>query len=282
MNVSIADAWNLGWKLAAVLQGRARPELLHTYSVERQAIAQELIDFDRQFSRAMSVPPRLGTEAHEDGSDATAYQQYFADQLRFTAGTATCYEASMITARPSFQHLATGFPVGMRFQSAPVVRIADARQVQLGHVSRADGAWRLFLFADSAVSAAASRWGRFCDYLASTSSPLRKFTRPGDSPDALIDVRAIFPRHYQHVVLDDLPHVLLPRKGRFELIDYEKVFCALPGEKNIFELRGIHREAGCVVVVRPDQFVAHVLPLDAYAELTDFFAGVLLEVGFPP
>ena len=32
MNVSMADAWNLGWKLAAVLRGTARPELLHTYS----------------------------------------------------------------------------------------------------------------------------------------------------------------------------------------------------------------------------------------------------------
>jgi phenol 2-monooxygenase len=39
MNVSMADAWNLGWKLAAVLRRRARPELLHTSSAERQAVA---------------------------------------------------------------------------------------------------------------------------------------------------------------------------------------------------------------------------------------------------
>ena len=32
MNVSMADAWNLGWKLGAVLRGRPSPELLHTYS----------------------------------------------------------------------------------------------------------------------------------------------------------------------------------------------------------------------------------------------------------
>ena len=54
MNVSMADAWNLGWKLAAVLRGTARPELLHTYSQERQAVAQELIDFDREFSALFS------------------------------------------------------------------------------------------------------------------------------------------------------------------------------------------------------------------------------------
>src|ERR671933_101232 len=35
MNVSMADAWNLGWKLGAVVSGRARPDLLRTYSQER-------------------------------------------------------------------------------------------------------------------------------------------------------------------------------------------------------------------------------------------------------
>src|SRR5262249_31908195 len=78
MNVSMADAWNLGWKLAAVLTGRARPELLHTYSQERQAVAQELIDFDREFSRRFST-----------GADPSEFQRYFRAQGRFTAGVAT-------------------------------------------------------------------------------------------------------------------------------------------------------------------------------------------------
>ena len=58
MNVSMADAWNLGWKLGTVLRGTARPELLHTYSAERQVIAQELIDFDREFARMFSAAPK--------------------------------------------------------------------------------------------------------------------------------------------------------------------------------------------------------------------------------
>jgi len=32
-----------------------------------------------------------------------------------------------------------------------------------------------------------------------------------------------------------------------------------------------------MVVVRPDQYVAHVLPLDAYAELSSFFAGFMRQ-----
>ena len=34
-----------------------------------------------------------------------------------------------------------------------------------------------------------------------------------------------------------------------------------------------------MVVVRPDQYVAHVLPLDAHAALAAYFAGFMLRVG---
>lgn len=277
MNVSLADAWNLGWKLAAVLRGRARPELLHTYSAERQPVARQLIDFDREFSKAMSARPNVdGTIETTVDDDAVAYQSYFAQQLRFTSGTDTCYDRSMITGASTFQHLATGFPVGMRFHSAQVVRLADARQVELGHVMRADGAWRLFLFGDKAAPERGSRLRSCCEYLSSCDSPLVRFTRPGERPDAVIDVRAVLAKSHREVALDQLPPLLLPRKGKFQLIDYEKVFCALPGEKSIFRQRGIDAEHGCAVIVRPDQFVAQVLPLDAVGEMTELFAGVLL------
>ena len=32
-----------------------------------------------------------------------------------------------------------------------------------------------------------------------------------------------------------------------------------------------------MVVVRPDQYVAHVLPLHEHEALTDFFAGILID-----
>jgi phenol 2-monooxygenase len=71
--------------------------------------------------------------------------------------------------------------------------------------------------------------------------------------------------------------VLLPRKGVFGLVDHEKGFCPDPGRGDVFDLRGIDRDAGCMVVVRPDQYVSAVLPLDAHEALADFFSGVLLD-----
>ena len=56
MNVSMQDAFNLGWKLASVLRDRCPPGLLHTYSAERRAIAKELIDFDREWASMLSAP----------------------------------------------------------------------------------------------------------------------------------------------------------------------------------------------------------------------------------
>jgi phenol 2-monooxygenase len=279
MNVSMADAWNLGWKLGTVLRGTARPELLDTYSAERQAVAEELIAFDREFARMFSAPPKESDDEAGHGVDPEEFKRYFVQQGRFTAGVATRYGPSMITAEPTHQHLAEGFPVGMRFHSAPVVRLADAKPEQLGHAARADGAWRLYLFADRADPASPdSRARQLLDVLASDKSPLARFTPAGADPDAVIDVRGVFQQAHQDLAVEALPSVLLPRKGPFGLVDYEKAFCPDPGS-DVFDLRGIDRATGCVVVVRPDQYVAHVLPLDEHQALDDFLAQVLVEAG---
>jgi phenol 2-monooxygenase (NADPH) len=278
MNVSMADAWNLGWKLGAVLRGTAKPELLHTYSGERRAVAKELIDFDREFSKRFSSRAKASGDAEGDGLDPEEFQQYFIAQGRFTAGVATRYAPSMITAEAGFQDLAEGFPVGMRFHSAPVVRLADAKPVHLGHVARADGAWRVYIFADqNDPTGAGSRARELCDFLASDASPIQRVTPAGAEPDSVIDVRAVFQQGHRDLALDQMPPVLLPRKGRFGLTDYEKIFCPDPGADDIFDLRGVNRDTGCMVVVRPDQYVSHVLPLHGHEALTEFFAGILID-----
>jgi phenol 2-monooxygenase (NADPH) len=278
MNVSMADTWNLGWKLAAVLRGTAKPELLHTYSQERQAIAKELIDFDREFSRLFSARRRDSGNGEGEDASPEEFQRYFIAQGRFTAGVATSYAPSMITAEATFQHLAKGFPVGMRFHSAPVIRLADAKPLHLGHVARADGAWRLYIFADqNDPTGANSRARALCEFLASDASPIKRFTPAGADPDSVIDVRAIFQQSHRELAVDKMPSVLLPRKGKFGLIDYEKMFCPNPNADDIFELRAVNRETGCIVVVRPDQYVSHALPLHEHEALTHFFARILIN-----
>ena len=279
MNVSMQDTFNLGWKLASVLQGKSSPALLHTYSAERHAIAKQLIDFDREFAKMFSAPPKGAETAEGEGVDPAEFQSYFVAQGRFTAGTATQYKPSLICGEPTFQHVAAGFVIGMRFHSAPVVRLVDAKPMQLGHAAGADGAWRLYVFADSRNPVdPASRIGALCKFLDTDKSPIKRFTPRGDDVDSVIDVRAIFQQGHRSLAINEMPPVLLPGKGRFGLIDYEKMFCPdFKGGDDIFDMRGVNRDQGCIVVVRPDQYIAHVLPLHAFDALADFFAEFMIE-----
>ena len=151
--------------------------------------------------------------------------------------------------------------------------------MQLGHAAGADGRWRIYAFADSRdPQDPASRIGALCNFLASDESPIKRFTPAGDDIDSVIDVRAIFQQGHRDLAVDAMPPVLLPRKGRFGLIDYEKMFCPdLKAGTDIFTMRGINRDEGCMVVVRPDQYIAHVLPLHGFAALTDFFSAFTID-----
>jgi phenol 2-monooxygenase (NADPH) len=277
MNVSMQDGFNLGWKLAAVLRQRSAPHLLHSYSAERQAVAKELIDFDREWAEILA-----SAKGDNKGADAAETQDYFVRHGRYTAGTATHYHQSILTAELDHQPLATGLVIGTRFHSAPVIRLSDAKPIHLGHVAKADGRFRIFVFAGRGDRAAAgSPLRSLCDFLSeSPKSPVRRHTPAGTDIDSVIDVRAVFQQAHTELAIETMPPLLLPPKGRYGLRDYEKMFCPdLRGGHDIFAMRGIDREKGCMVVVRPDQYVAHVLPLDGHAELAAYFDGFMLRAG---
>lgn len=276
MNVSMGDTFNLGWKLAHVLRGLSAPSLLHSYSAERQLEAKRLVETDHKWARIMSAPPG---KSELDGSEMPRFQAQFIQNLEFTGGLAVQYEQSSIVGTPEHQHLATGQILGKRFHSARVVRLADAKPMHLGHVAEADARWRLYAFAgrddngerDGAID-------RLCTYLLSDpASPMRRSLREGQDLDAVIDLRAVFQQDFTKLRFEIMHEVLRPEKGKYGLRDFEKVFCVdhKSGE-NIFELRGIDRDRGCMIIVRPDQYVAHILPLDATTALSDFFDHILL------
>jgi 3-hydroxybenzoate 4-monooxygenase len=279
MNFSMQDTFNLGWKLAAVLSKQCGPELLRTYSEERQVVAQELIDFDREWAKMFSDRPQHEAGGDSKGVDPKEFQKYFERHGRFTAGMGTHYRPSSICAEATHQHLATGLVIGTRFHSAPVLRVCDAKSIELGHVAKADGRWRLYAFAaatDSADNVDAGV-GALCRFLEESSdSPVRKYGSVSQDIDAVFDVRAIFQRGHTELDLESMPTLLLPRKGRHQLLDYEKIFSSVVRSgADIFDFRGIDRAQGALIVVRPDQYIAHVLPLGAHQALADFFAGIM-------
>ena len=269
MNVSMQDGFNLAWKLGYVLSGRSPESLLATYSAERQVIAQNLIDFDKQWSSLMAKKPG---ELADPGELAAFYVR----TTEFLFGFMTQYPPSMIVAPSTHQALATGFPVGKRFTSVPVVRVADANPLHLGHQHRADGRWRVYAFADREGAGTGSAVARWAAWMAQApDSPVLAHTPDGAARDSVLDIKVVYQARHVDVDISCVPELFLPRTGPFQLVDHEKVFAAHPDD-DIFDLRGIDRTAGCVVVVRPDQYVAAVLPLDGTEELAAFFRQHLL------
>ncbi|WGD37411.1 FAD-binding monooxygenase [Lysinibacter sp. HNR] len=265
MNVSMQDGWNLAWKLGYVLEGRSPEALLETYSDERQVIAQNLIDFDKEWSTLMARRP-------EEFDSPSQLEDFYVQTAEFPAGFMTQYQPSMLTAEATHQGLATGFPLGKRFKSAQTVRVADGVPVHLGHHHRADGRYRIYAFADER-GAALDRWAEWM--LDSPDSPVERYTPAGTDRDHLFDVKAVYQQPHFEVDITRVSRLFLPLSGPLQLVDYEKIYAAVP-EHDIFEERGISRE-GVVVVVRPDHYVAHVLPLTATAELAEFFEPLFLE-----
>jgi phenol 2-monooxygenase len=148
---------------------------------------------------------------------------------------------------------------------------------------KADGRWRIFLFGSDTESPLdpASRLIKTCRWLEKTLIP--RYTPSKADIDSIFDVRAVLQQTRQMLNVPDLPEVLLPHKGTFNIQDYEKVFTDEAsygfGHGEIYKARGIS-EQGCIIVARPDQYVSAVLPLgeEAFGPLEEFFGGFMVAV----
>ena len=275
LNTSLPDTFNLGWKLAAVLQGKSHPKLLQTYSPERRKVAQQLIEADKQLSKLVATSPTAKQSEQQIKTDITDIEKFMARQNGFVAGTAIEYFPSYICTGQENQTLATGFNIGQRFHSAEAIRVSDGRCQHLGHLNKADGSWRLFIFgSDQNPTDSTSDSAQLIHFLAkSESSPVIKYTPEGTDIDSVIDVYGVFQQ--QDLAIEEIPGFLWPAKGKYGLNDYEKVFHA-DQDNDIYALRGIDRSRGCMVIVRPDQHIANILPLNAQTELSAFFDEFML------
>src|SRR5438067_12773633 len=80
-NTAVEDAVNLGWKLAAVLKGRAAPRLLATYEIERKPLAMRNTAHAKRFADSLGnfepVP-----EIEDDSPAGAAARQHAGEYLQ--------------------------------------------------------------------------------------------------------------------------------------------------------------------------------------------------------
>lgn len=213
MNTSLQDGYNIGWKLAHVLQGRSSPDLLKTYVQERQQVAADLIDFDRAFVKAFSSKIDTGKSPTEQ------FREHFIKAGQYTAGLTAKYGDSQITnAKSSTESLATNLPVGMRFPSAQVVRFCDAKAMQLVKALPADGRWRIVIFGgDITESASATRLEELGAYLYSPTGPVHKHTHASADIDSFIEPIVVLSGQRVKIVQSQIPACFWPATGKWKM-----------------------------------------------------------------
>ncbi|MET1017883.1 MAG: 3-hydroxybenzoate 4-monooxygenase, partial [Leifsonia flava] len=142
------------------------------------------------------------------------------------------------------------------------------------------GRWRLYAFADSPAAGEPSALESWAEWISSSAeSPVVRYTSPDQDIDAVFDVKVIYQQRFDEIDISRVPAAFRPQTGPLGLTDWEKVFAAAPSAwttTDIYDERGLARD-GVVVVVRPDQYVAAVLPLSATDALAEFFTHSMVQ-----
>lgn len=302
MNVSMMDTYNLAWKVAQVVKGLAKPEILPTYESERRQIARDLINFDYKFSRLFSGKPGEG------GISLSEFHQVFEKGNEFASGTIVDYEPSLLVKKPvtkmeklesenggralmDFEFRAEyttpsakNVSVGRRLDHAKVVTYSDAKPIWLADRMKSDGRWRVLLFSgDIAKYSKGFDFARkFSDYLLSKDSFVKKYTPATAQLYSVIDVILVSASDRRSVEWNDYPEAFR-HKDEVGRMDYWSIYTDEEsyhqGHGKIYEKYGICPEAGALLVIRPDGYVSVATEASekGIKEIEDFFANVLIE-----
>ncbi|KAK7042192.1 3-propionate hydroxylase [Favolaschia claudopus] len=287
MNVSMADSYNLGWKLAACAKGLADPSILDTYSGERVEVARQLIEFDHKVSRLFSGKPAVTAES--EGVSMEEFQSLWIRMGKWTSGTGVVYPPSLIVAESSTQKstLAKNIIIGSHFESHMVVCYADAHATHFADRLVADGRWRLIIFSgDLGDLNQQSRFNNLCDQLTNAdASPIKRYTPPTANLNSVIEVLTLTSSPRKALRYSAFPEITRPFVGKHRYPTYDQIFSDevsyLDGGGGAYMGYGVERDGpGCVVVVRPDQHVAEVTGFeDCIDVLARFFGGFMTVDG---
>lgn len=300
MNVSMQDSFNLGWKVASVVKGICDRSILKTYQSERRRIAQDLIDFDRKFSRLFSGRPAKDVMDAE-GISMEEFKEAFEKGNMFASGIAVDYGASTIIAKTgntsdqgdgtdvsvatkyrvtSDQSLAKGIVVGKRMPSVKVLNQSDARPWHFQELLPSNGRWRVVFFTgDIRKTEQRQKLDSIGKDIACKESFLHRFTPSPSAFDSVFEILAIHQSPRTEFTIFDFPEAF-----RFyddvDGWDYSKIYVDdmsyHEGHGKIYENFEISPQ-GCVVVIRPDQYVSYVGPLEDVKAVNTFFSGFMLS-----
>ncbi len=119
-NTSVQDAYNLVWKLAAVLRGQADPSLLETYTTERAPVAERIVKRANKSSREfVQIFEALGVlEAKDEAAMMEAIEERKANTPGGAAKRAALVRAMELK---NYEFNAHGVDLGQFYASTAIV-----------------------------------------------------------------------------------------------------------------------------------------------------------------
>jgi 2,4-dichlorophenol 6-monooxygenase len=125
-NTSVQDAYNLAWKLAAVLRGQAAPALLETYSAERAPVARQIVlranQSSREFGQFFDALGMTGAATEEEM--IAQIEERKASTPRGAAKRAALVKAMELK---NYEFNAHGVEMGQFYESTAIVSDGSAR-----------------------------------------------------------------------------------------------------------------------------------------------------------
>ena len=233
MNVSLQDGYNIGWKLASFLKGQTEIDILRTYTTERQKVAENLIEWDKNWVKSIASKGK-DQGGVLDANNNIDFSEIWVKARPFTAGLTIKYDDSILTrANGSLQSRAKNLKVGMRFPSSPVIRFCDAFELQFLKAFPSDGRWRIVIFAGDIRQVAASRrlsqvfnistsWAplliyQLGKYLFSEHGPIQKYTILGSDIDSFIEVLVLLSGERLTTKQEQIPQAFWPETGKWRV-----------------------------------------------------------------
>ncbi|KAI0738675.1 FAD binding domain-containing protein [Daedaleopsis nitida] len=272
MNASMADTHNLAWKVAYVLKGWASPSLLKTYESERRKFAQDLISFDKHWSKLFNGKPR--TDENEEGVTHDQFMSAFKTFGGFTSGIGIRYEPSLIV-NPAHQPLATGLTVGERMVPHVFIRAADSHPLEMQDLLPADTRFKILVFGgDISIPKDRARLQELAVALEKPGSFVNRYGRGEGGKWTVFDLLTFSSGKEDRIAGHlDFPTFFRPHWSKVLLDDFDVHGRSGGGGYTKY---GIDEHQGAIVLVRPDGYVGMVAPLEGVEEVQSYFSSFLL------
>lgn len=212
------------------------------------------------------------------------FKKIYLQGQEFASGLAVNYAQSVLLDKEKSQarqYLARNVVGGKRFPSALVLNQSDARPWQLQHWLKSDGRFYIMLFAGDVLSP--GQKARVEECAKGLESLLMRYQRPGGPCNSTIQTLTVHssPRQALDNGIFDFPEVLRGPCDAKTGWDYNRIFVDEAsyheGGGNAYELYGVDKTHGCMIVCRPDQYVSWIGELEEVKELENWFEGFMIE-----